>query len=186
MTDAEPSGALRARVLEQIRQRPRWSLPAVPGWAWAGAAAAVVLFAAAAIWVVNPLQSPADTRMAVAGQQSGTPSSAVAAGGREATPSVSPTSQTSATASRMVAVTPTSRAADARRAASIAVGADEDFHQVPAMAEIEPLRFPRVEPDPLQIDAVEMTPFPTIEPIDIPSLDRGPSDTQSVDSNKEK
>jgi hypothetical protein len=184
MTDADPSGGLRARVLERIQQDRRRSA-VVPRLAWAGAAAAVVLAAATAIWVVSPMRSPADTRTTVAQQQSGMPSPAAAGAGRQATQSTAPASQASASASRTAAVMPTGRAADARSAASVAVGADEDLHQVPALAEIEPLRFDAVEPDPLRIQAVEMTPFPTIEPIDFPSLDRGPSDTQSVDPKKE-
>jgi hypothetical protein len=67
-----------------------------------------------------------------------------------------------------------------------AADAGDDLHRVPALAEIEPLRFVTVEPDPLQVDAMEMTPFPAIEPLDIPTLDRGPSYTQSVDPKKEK
>ena len=58
MTEFEPSGALRARVLERIEQGRRHASPAVPRWAWAGAAAAVVLAVATAVWVARPVTGP--------------------------------------------------------------------------------------------------------------------------------
>jgi hypothetical protein len=62
-----------------------------------------------------------------------------------------------------------------------------DAHPVlPALAEIEPLRFTSVEPDPLQIAAVEVTPFPAMDSIDIPSLDLVSKDIQSPDPKKEQ
>jgi hypothetical protein len=185
MSEGEPSGALRARVLEQIQRRPRRSSSALPRWAWAGAAAATVMAVATAIWVVSPMRSPADTRTAVAGQQSGEAIPAAAVDARQAAPSAAAASRTTAATSRAATTASPGLGVAAKSAQPAAADAGADLHRVPALAEIEPLRFDAVEPDPLRIEAVEMTPFPTIEPIDIPSLDRGPSDTQSVDPKKE-
>jgi hypothetical protein len=62
----------------------------------------------------------------------------------------------------------------------------QDQHPVPALAEIEPLRFSAVEPHPLQIAAVEVTPLPAMLAIEIPSLGPGLNDIQSADPKKEK
>jgi HAMP domain-containing protein len=183
MTDAEPSGALRARVLEQIRQDRRRS-EVVPRWAWAGAGAAVVLAAAATIWVTGPMRGPEDTRTTVAQQRSGTPPPAAGAG-RVARPPDGGPRDASTAPSQTASVPRAWRGADARSAAPGTAGAGEDLHQVPALAEIEPLRFVTVEPDALQVSAVEITAFPAMTPIDIPSLDTGSSDIKSADPKKE-
>ena len=184
MTDAEPSGALRAHVLEQIRPDRRRSA-AVPRWAWAGATAAVVLAAATAIWVISPMRGPEDAPTTVAQQRSGTPSPAVAGDGRVVRPSDAGPGDASAAAALTASVPKAGRAAAARSAAPGAALADEGLHQVQALAEIEPLRFATVGPDPLQIAAVEVTAFPAMTPIDIPSLDAGSSDITSADPKKE-
>jgi hypothetical protein len=62
----------------------------------------------------------------------------------------------------------------------------QDRHPVPALAEIEPLRFSAVEPHPLQIAAVEVAPLTAMPSIDIPNLGPGSNDTQSADPKKEK
>jgi hypothetical protein len=69
-----------------------------------------------------------------------------------------------------------------------AAGADvlQDRHPVPALAEIEPLRFSAVEPHALQIAAVEVAPLTAMPSIDIPSLGPGLNDIQSADPKKEK
>ena len=79
MTEFEPSGALRARVLERIEQGRRHSSPAVPRWAWAGAAAAVLLAVATAVWIVSPMRTREVAQSAAAGQRSGAPPPAAAA-----------------------------------------------------------------------------------------------------------
>jgi hypothetical protein len=62
----------------------------------------------------------------------------------------------------------------------------QDRHPVPALAEIEPLRFSAVEPDALQIAAVEVAPLLPMPSIDVPSLGPGLNDIQSADPKKEK
>jgi hypothetical protein len=187
MTEFEPSGALRARVLEQVQKRRRQSSPAVPRWAWAStaAAAAVVVAVAAAVWVVGPQRTREDGPSTVAELRPGEVSPAPALEARQAAEADPAAGQTPAATSRVAMVRPPGRGV-AESAQPAEADAGDDLRRVPALAEIEPLRFDAVEPDPLQIEAVEMTPFPTIEPIDIPSLDKGPSDIQSVDSKKEK
>jgi len=194
MTEFEPSGAVRARVLERIEQGRRRSSPAVPRWAWAGAAAAVVLAVATAVWVARPMPAPGDARVTVAEQRVGTPSPGAAATARQATPpaaapeSAAATSQfaTASPAGASAAAARMSRAAAVRGAWAAEVEGAEDFHTVPALAEIEPLRFSAVEPDPLQIAAVNVAALPAMPSIDIPGLDPGSPDIQSADPKKEK
>jgi len=183
MTEGEPSGALRARVIERIEQGRRRTSPAVPRWAWAGAA--VVLAAATALWVTAPMRIPAETKATVAEQRAGgspvTPSSE-----HPAVPSAARSARAAAPDGVPASAARVSRAVAVRDVQAAGIEAARDFNTVPPLAEIEPLRFAAVEPGPLQIDVVGTTPFPTIEPLDIPSLDRGQSDTQPVDPKKEK
>ena len=69
MTEGEPSGTLRAQVLERIEQGRRRSSPALPRWAWAGAAAAAVLVLATAVWIAQPAPAPRDARATAAEQR---------------------------------------------------------------------------------------------------------------------
>jgi len=73
MTEFEPSGALRARVIGHIEQGRRHPSRAVPRWAWAGAAAAVTLAVATAVWVTGPMRAPGNTQTTVAEQRSTAP-----------------------------------------------------------------------------------------------------------------
>jgi hypothetical protein len=66
------------------------------------------------------------------------------------------------------------------------IEAAQDFNTVPALAEIEPLRFAGVEPAPLRIADVDITQITEMPSIDIPSLDPGSPDVQSTDPKKEK
>jgi hypothetical protein len=186
MTELEPSGALRARVLERIEQgRRHHPSPGVPRWAWAGAAAAVVLAVATAVWVAKPAPAPGDAHTTVAGQRSGAPALAATGAERPVAPSaISP--DTVSPAGGLSATPQMRRPAVARRVQTDEADALQDRHPVPALAEIEPLRFSSVEPEPLQLAAVEVAPIPAMRSIDIPSLGPGPNDIQSADSKKEK
>ena len=182
MTEGEPSGALRARVLERIEQGRRHASPGVPRWAWGGAAAATLMLAvAAAVWVVSPLRNLDTAQSTVAGQWAGGPGSE--------RPAVQP-----AVVSTQSAPAEGMPAASARRGRAVAVqgvqaagleGA-QDFSAVPALAEIEPLRFASVEPPPLHIADVEISQITEMPSLEIPSLDPGSNDIQSADPKKEK
>jgi len=177
MTEAEPSGALRARVLEQIQQGRRRPGFVLPRWAWAGAAAAVMLAVASSVWLA--------TRPAYQPQER-----ARVAESRPAPEKASPAPQTTAvpgtTVPAALATAVASRPA-VPRAAEAPVGTRaEDSHHLPALAEIEPLRLASVEPEPLEMDDVELSPFPAMKPIEIPSLDMGPADQTTADLKKEK
>ena len=193
MTEFEPSGALRARVLERIGQGRRHTLPGVPRWVWAGAAAAAVLAVATAIWVVSPMRDPADTRTAIAEQRPGeaSPAATVEARqaavveARQAAQTDPAASQTLAATSRVAMVRPPGRGL-AGSAQPAGADAGDGLHRVPALAEIEPLAFSAVGPDALEISAVNVPPFPAMPSIDIPSLDAGSNDPQSDDPKKEK
>jgi hypothetical protein len=185
MTESEPSGALRARVLERIEQGRRHATPAVPRWAWAGATAAVVLAVATAVWVARPVPDPDNAQTTVAEQRSGSPSLAAAGAERPVTPSAISPDTVSPTGVRS-AMPQTRRSAAARGAQTAEADALQDRHPVPALAEIEPLRFSSVEPEPLQLAAVEVAPIPAMRSIDIPSLGPGLNDIQSADPKKEK
>jgi hypothetical protein len=187
MTDAEPSGALRARVLEGIEQTRRHRPPAVPRWAWTAATAMVVLAVATAVWMSRPAPVPGGTPATVAEQRIG--GAAEAEPGARG-PAAQPAGVSAAAASPAgtVAGLPLpGRAAAVRGAWAAEADEPEDAHPVlPALAEIEPLRFASVEPDLLQIAAVEVAPFPAIDSIDIPSLDLVSRDIQSPDPKKEQ
>jgi hypothetical protein len=186
MTEFEPSGALRAQVLERIGQGRRRSSPAVPRWAWAGAAAAVVLAVATAVWIVRPMRTQEIARSAVAEQRSGGPSPAAAGPERPAGQSAPMSAKAAAPAGVSVSAARTSRAAVVPGSGTADSSALEDAHPVPALAEIEPLTFSAVEPDPLQIAAMEVAPLRAMPSIDIPSLGPGSNDIQSADPKKEK
>jgi len=94
MTDAEPSGDLRARVLEGIEQTRRHRPPAVPRWAWTAATAMVVLAVATAVWVSRQAPVPGGARTTVAEQRP----AASEPGARG--PAAQPTGVSAATASR--------------------------------------------------------------------------------------
>ncbi|MGE5199754.1 MAG: hypothetical protein ACM3H9_08940 [Rhodospirillaceae bacterium] len=183
MTEGEPSAALRARVLEQVEHGRRRSLPVVPRWAWARAAAVLTLAVLTGVWVFRPVPAPGGAQTAVAERQAGRPAPAAAGSERRERPpsAVSPAERPSVT--RTAASGRAGRDAVAR---TVQARTFEDTHAVPALAEIEPLRFTAVEPDPLQIAAVEVDPLPPMPAIDIPSLDPGSNDMQSADSKKEK
>jgi hypothetical protein len=78
------------------------------------------------------------------------------------------------------------RSAAARGVQTAEADVFQDRHLVPALAEIEPLRFSTVEPHPLQLAAVEVAPLAALPSIDIPSLGPGSNDIQSADPKKEK
>ena len=185
MTEFEPSGALRARVIERIEQGRRHPSPGVPRWAWAGAAAAVLLAVATAVWVARPVPAPDGAQTTVAERRSGAPSLAAAGAERPVTPSaISP--DTVSPGGGRSAMTQTRRSAAARGVQTSEADVLPDRHPVPALAEIEPLRFSTVEPHPLQLAAVEVAPLAAMPSIDIPSLGPGSNDIQSADPKKEK
>ena len=186
MTAFEPSGALRARVLERIGEHRRHTMPAVPRWAWAGAVAAVALAVATTFWVTSPVPTSKAPQLTVAGNRTGGPSPAVPATGKPAVHSAGVPAAASIQAGAGPTAAPTGRAAEVRRSRPAVVDVPADGHPVPALAEIEPLRFSAVEPDPLQIAAVEVAPLRASPTIDIPSLDQGSTDSQSTDTKKEK
>jgi hypothetical protein len=185
MTEFEPSGALRARVLEHIEQGRRPGMPALPRWAWVSAAAAVVLAVATAVWVVSPMRAPGLASTTIAERRPGVPSPATGGTDHPVTqPAVSPAALFPAGGS--TARLRTRLAAAAQGAQTAEPGVPEDHHPVPALADIEPLRFSAVGPEPLQIAAVEVAPLAAVPSIDIPSLAPGSNDIQSADPNKEK
>jgi len=186
MTESEPSGALRARVLERIEQGRRRSSPALPRWAWAGAAAAAVLAVATAFYLAAPVRSPGGPQSTLAEQRSGQAGVPAADPERPATQPALPPDTLSPAAGVSPRTVRATRLAAARGLQSVEADVSQDRHPVPALAEIEPLRFSAVEPDPLQIAAVEVAPLKAMPSIDIPSLGPGSDDIQSADLKKEK
>jgi hypothetical protein len=183
MTEAEPSGALRARVLDEIATGRR-EIYAVRRWAWAGAAAVLLVAVATFVWLVRRAPLPGEAPATITQQR--TEVLTELAPGKGALSPTTDVTLASPAASSPASSTPLVRLAAARPPVAGGTESARDSHDLAPLAEIEPLRFDAVEPDPLQIDSVEMTPFPTIEPIDIPSLDPGPHDLQSTDPKKEK
>ena len=175
MTGAEPSGALRARVLDEIDRRPGRPGIALPRWAWTGAAAAVVLAVASSMWMAT---RPADQR----------PEAAQVA---ESRPAARDTGSVTRESTEPVAAVPAAGPISASRntsrgtANAPAERGDEGLPHLPALAAIEPIRFAAVEPAALQVQHVEIVPLTEMPSIDIPSLDRGSNDAQSADPKKE-
>src|SRR5512137_1932618 len=134
MTDAEPTGALRARVLDEIARGPRRPGFALPRWAWAGAAAAVVLTAASAVWMAT---RPADERSAAVQVAESRPAP------RETAPALQPGLVATVPEPQKAAVV---RTAVLRTAKAPDEARDDEGHRLPALAEIEPLRFTAVGP----------------------------------------
>jgi len=176
MTDAEPSGALRARVLDDIAQAAPRRAAAIPRWAWAGAGAAVVLAVASSVWIAT---RPADQVSESIRSVESRPAP------RGASPAPRPSTEPGAVVPA-AETTLASRAAAPRTVKASAETRAEDSHHLPALAEIEPLRLTSMEPEPLAMDDVELSPFPAMRPIDIPSLDVGSADQTTADPKKEK
>jgi hypothetical protein len=180
MTESAPSGALRARVLERIERERRRTSPAIPRWAWAGAAVTVTLAVAATVWLARPVQDSGSAEGVVAERRAG--QSGVRATTQPHQPIETPVSA-------VVRPGPTARVArpaTARDTRPGARGAADDARFLPALSEIEPLKFSTVEPDPLHIADVEVAPLRAMPAIDIQSLDPGSNDIQSADAKKEK
>ena len=177
MTAGEPSGALRARVLDDVRLKRHRPSPAMPRRAWVPAAA-VLLAAATGLWFMSrPSGPPEEAGRVTASLPSTTPRTS------EATP---PAAALQAAREESRPAVQVSRSTPARPLRRVETDASEDRNPVPALAEISPLRFAAVEPAPLRIDAVVIEPFPAIRTIEIPSLDPGSTDSQSAVPNKEK
>ena len=191
MTEMDPSAALRARVLERIeqdRQRPGF---AVPRWAWVGVAAVTVLAVATGMWLIRPRPGPLGSEGTVAEQRAAGPTLADAtlprpsgrAAGGPATASEPATGKADSGGRA-------ERLRGARRARPIAGSSDgavtEDDALVPALADIEPLRFSAVEPAALHVPGMEVAPLNAPPTIDIPALNPGSTDIRSADPKKEK
>jgi hypothetical protein len=187
MTEGEPSGALRARVLERIEQGRRHTSPAVPRWAWAGAAASVLVLAVAtAIWVARPVTDPSDARATIAEQRAGGPASLPAGSAETPVQSAAASIQSPSAEGMPATAARGGRAVAGRGAQAARIEAAQDFNTVPALAEIEPMRFAEVEPAPLHITDVEIAPITEIPSLDVPSLDPDSRDIQIADPKKEK
>ena len=175
MTGAEPSGAFRARVLDEIERGPGRPGIALPRWAWAGAAATLVLAVAWSAWMST---RPADQRQPVAQVAESIPAP------RDAAPVTrKPAEPAAAVPAARPAVA--SRSTSPRTANAPAARDDEDVPHLPALAAIEPIRFAAVEPAALRVQRVEIVPLTEMPSIDIPSLDRGSNDPDSADPKKE-
>jgi hypothetical protein len=178
MTGAEPSGALRARVLDAIAPGRRQA-SAVPRWAWAGAAAVLLAAVAVSVWLVRPAPFPGGAPAAVAQQRSAEPGAAAREGAEAAAASGPTAASLPAQPGRPV------RQAAVRATAAGMEEADRDSHNLPALAAIEPLRFAAVEPAALQVQKMEIAPLTAMPSIDIPSIDPGSDDIHTADPKKE-
>jgi hypothetical protein len=162
-------------VLDEIERRPGRPGIALPRWAWAGAAAAVVLAVASSVWMA--------TRPADQGQET-----AQVAESRPAPRDASPAAQASTehgAAVRSAGPALASRNIPARTAKAPAERGGADVPHLPALAAIEPIRFAAVEPAALHVENVVIAPLTEMPSIDIPNLERGANDMQSTDPKKE-
>ena len=182
MTDAEPSGALRARVLDEIAQDRRPAL-ALPRWAWAGATAVLLVAVATSIWLVRRAPLPGEVPATITQQRTAVPME-LAPGKGAQTPAADVTLGSPA-ASSPASSTPRVRLAAARPPLAGGAESARDSHDVAPLAEIEPLRFTAVEPAALQVARLEVAPLTAMPSIEIPSLDPGSIDIQAADPKKE-
>ena len=182
MTEAEPSGALRAHVLDEIAPGRRQA-SAVPRWVWAGAAAVLLVAVAASVWLVRPAPLPGEAPATIAQQRAAAPASA--APGKGAQAPAADVSLASPAVSSPASSTPPVRSVAARLPAEGDAEYARDSHVVAPLAEIEPLRFTAVEPAALQVARLEVAPLTAMPSIVIPSLDPGSIDIQAADPKKE-
>jgi hypothetical protein len=191
MTEMKPSAALRARVLERIehdRQRPGFALPR---WAWAGVSAAVVLAVATGLWLTRSVPGPGGSEGIVAERRAAALNLPDAALPRQsAQPGGEPGAVAASAAGRPALSARAQPGRSTRGAQSTAGPAAEEATDyaghVPALADIEPLRFSTVEPAALHFPSVAVAPLDALPTIDVPSLSPGSTDTQSADPKKEK
>lgn len=191
MTDLEPRAALRALVLERIEQaRTRTGL-IVPRRAWAGVAAVAVLAVVTGLWLTRTLPQPNAPQSSVAATRTAAPGAVGAASPRKPVqPAAGPGTMSASPAAHPGPGTrarqlPASRGTQATR--ETAAGAvTEAAALVPALADIEPLRFSNVGPDALDVPGVVVAPLDVVPTLEIPGLNPGSTDTQSADPKKEK
>jgi hypothetical protein len=191
MTDREPSAAMRAQVLERIEQGRRGPGLVLPRWAWAGVAATMVLAVATGIWLTRPLAGPNGSEGLVAERRAPAPTSSdrtptgqvAQAGGEPGATAASPAGRP--TLSARAQPGPATRGAQSAGATSAGAAVEDDV-LVPALADIEPLRFSPVAPAALHVPSVEVAPLDPLPTIDIPSLNPGSTNTQPADLKKEK
>jgi len=191
MTEVDPPASLRAQVLERIEQGRRRPGLVLPRWTWTGLAATMVLAVATGLWLTRPMPEPRGSKDIVAAQRGGRSDMTVAAlsrppaqpGGEPGATAASPAGRTgSGVYAQRVSATPGTRSTMGTDAGEVADGGA----LVPALAEIEPLRFSTFEPAALHIPGVEVAPLDARPTIDIPSLNPGSTDIRSADLKKEK
>jgi len=175
MTEGEPSGALRARVLDEIAQDRRRAL-AVPRWAWAGAAAAILVAVATSVWLVRPAPQPGGEPSSIVAQRPAT---------AERVPTTANSGPAPSAASSSAAPAPSAWQVSVRLAARNLEAPPPESDLLPALAEIEPLRFASIEPEALQLAGLEVASLTAVPSIEIPSLDSGSNENQSADPKKE-
>jgi len=187
MTDAEPSVDLRANVLDAIERGGRRRAPSFPRWAWAGAAAGLLLAVATVAWLARPAQVPhaggstLDERRAASPVQPGpthTQTTATADG------AASPT--TAEPQNLGVAETPAVNLAAARSGRgrrgdrSEPDAAREAVALLPALPDIAPLALSDVEPAALDVPDADLAPLNVAPMGDIPTLDARSTDNRSL------
>jgi len=188
MTDVEPSASLRARVLDAIEQQQRRPALAFPRWAWAGAGTLVLALAlATSIWMTRSAPEPGHAGTTVAEHSAPAPVRSAVAPPATAPGSDRGTAVAAATTapdrrSAMVRAARLAAVPESRRASNAAA---RDEALVPALAEIAPLAFSQVDPSPLNVLGVEVTPLDIAPLVDIPSLEHGSAEDRSSEPRKE-
>jgi hypothetical protein len=187
MTDVEPSASLRARVLDAIEQRQRRPALAFPRWAWLGTGAVAALALATSIWMTRSAPEPGRAGTTVAEHSAPAPVRSAVAPPATAPGSDRGTAVAAATTapdrrSAMVRAARLAAFPESRRASNAAA---RDEALVPALAEIAPLAFSQVDPSPLNVLGVEVTPLDIAPLVDIPSLEHGSAEDRSSEPRKE-
>jgi len=129
---------------------------------------------ATSVWLVRPAPQPAGSHQ---------PRRAAACGGREGPDGqLRPGSISCFVILRSGCV---ARQVSVRLAARDVEEPLPESHLLPALAEIEPLRFASIEPEALQLAGLEVASLTAVPSIEIPSLGSGSNETQSADPKKE-
>lgn len=193
MTDAEPSVGLRASVLDAIERGGRLRAPAVPRWAWAGAAAGLLLAVATATWLARPAQvlpaggSALDERRAASPVQPGPVHVQTTASAGGATGPTTAEAHNLGAARTPAVILAAARSGRGRRDGQFEpAAAREAVALLPALPDIQPLILSDVEPAALDIAGVELVPFEVAPMGDIPALDTRSTDNRPFAGNLEE
>ena len=180
MTAAEPSSALRAEILARIeRERAKRAAGLIlPRWAWAGAAAVLVLGVATTAWLVRTVPAPGAGQMASTSNTASRPDSASST---PAGTSAGPVLDTTMAAARPVTL-PAAARPRADRPAEVPqrVGLSDDVGPSP-LAGPDAIDIAPLGPAAIAIPALGVSALGAIDPLTVSTIGPGSPEPQRRD-----